>query len=97
VTAEAEALEVILISPNSIINQTQGLTIWAVGQMEIGLSRCARLKLDGQTQLDLRGLVVGRLGIAEPIAQRQSKGRRKFGRQAEVKLLLAGQQTGASF
>jgi hypothetical protein len=31
--SEAEALEVVLICPNSIMNQTRGLAIWAVGQM----------------------------------------------------------------
>jgi hypothetical protein len=31
--SEEEALEVVLISPNSITNQTRGLAIWAVGQM----------------------------------------------------------------
>jgi len=32
---EAEALEFILICPNSIMNQTRGLAIWAVGQMQM--------------------------------------------------------------
>jgi hypothetical protein len=31
--SEAEALEVVLICPNSIMNQTRGLAIWTVGQM----------------------------------------------------------------
>jgi hypothetical protein len=31
--SEAEALELILICPNSIMNQSRGLAIWAVGQM----------------------------------------------------------------
>jgi hypothetical protein len=30
---EAEALELVLICPNSIMNETRGLAIWAVGQM----------------------------------------------------------------
>jgi hypothetical protein len=37
VISEAQALELILISPNSIMNQTRGLAIWAVGQM--GMTR----------------------------------------------------------
>jgi hypothetical protein len=28
-----EALELVLLSPNSIVNQTRGLAIWAVGQL----------------------------------------------------------------
>lgn len=35
--AEDEALELVLLSPNSILNQTRGLAIWAVGQ--IGMIR----------------------------------------------------------
>jgi hypothetical protein len=31
--SEAEALELILICPNSIMDETRGLAIWAVGQM----------------------------------------------------------------
>lgn len=37
IVAEDEALELVLLSPNSIVNQTRGLAIWAVGQ--IGLIR----------------------------------------------------------
>lgn len=33
--SEAEALELVLICPNSIMNQTRGLAIWAVGQMQM--------------------------------------------------------------
>jgi hypothetical protein len=33
--SEAEALEVVLTCPNSIMNETRGLAIWAVGQMQM--------------------------------------------------------------
>jgi hypothetical protein len=33
--SEAEALELVLTCPNSIMNQTRGLAIWAVGQMQM--------------------------------------------------------------
>jgi hypothetical protein len=33
--SEAEALELVLTCPNSIMNETRGLAIWAVGQMQM--------------------------------------------------------------
>ncbi|MCK1496984.1 MULTISPECIES: hypothetical protein [unclassified Bradyrhizobium] len=32
-TSEADALELVMTCPNSIMNQTRGLAIWAVGKM----------------------------------------------------------------